>query len=332
MHGENRIENIDALRGIACILVVLHHFSSSTIPEVELNYLHDFFKYGSNGVYTFFVISGFILPYSMKRANYKIKNFFNFLKRRSIRILPAYYITFIPLIVLQCVAFLFNADFIQGLATPNIKTLLINLGLIDFLIEDYWFNPVGWTLQVEMQFYILIGLFLPLLINYRWIRLIALGLLYLLSFKVSIPITNNILFFAVGFLLFLFKDKKAHLLELLGLFVISSICIIYFRKDGISEFVAMLLPFIVIFFNLNIGNKAILKLGKISYSLYLVHVVFMIFADLSLKKLGLLDFQNSDIGKIFILVAYTIASIIIANYFYNKIEVKFIKLSKNKAN
>ena len=58
----NKIQNIQALRGIAVLLVVVFH-----LTFIETKYggpatlLPDFFTYGMSGVDMFFVISGFVM-------------------------------------------------------------------------------------------------------------------------------------------------------------------------------------------------------------------------------------------------------------------------------
>ena len=70
---------IDGLRGVAVIAVILNHTSSKILPS------------GFLGVDIFFVISGFVLTLSLQDKNYK--NFFEFFTsffyRRIKRLLPA---------------------------------------------------------------------------------------------------------------------------------------------------------------------------------------------------------------------------------------------------
>ena len=73
----DRITNLDLLRGVAALAVCLFHFDydgALGIPSVS-----HVLSYGYLGVQMFFVISGFIIPYSMLRSGYRIKNIKGFL-------------------------------------------------------------------------------------------------------------------------------------------------------------------------------------------------------------------------------------------------------------
>jgi peptidoglycan/LPS O-acetylase OafA/YrhL len=57
----NRIETIHSIRGLAALLVTCFHMVNGNMAAPELARM---FAYGYLGVEMFFVISGFILPYS----------------------------------------------------------------------------------------------------------------------------------------------------------------------------------------------------------------------------------------------------------------------------
>lgn len=121
------------------------------------NPIKKIFDFGQTGVHVFFLISGFIITFLLNKSNYKIKNLFRFLLKRSIRIDPPYYI-----MLLLCVAY-FNFMAYHSDKPPNF--LLINnlqfvshiLYLIPFTKFPFYMH-VFWTLCIEFQFYILIGL------------------------------------------------------------------------------------------------------------------------------------------------------------------------------
>jgi peptidoglycan/LPS O-acetylase OafA/YrhL len=58
---KNHVMVIDALRGIAALMVVIVHGSA----ELDKSWLTVVAGYGQYGVVIFFVISGFIIPYSL---------------------------------------------------------------------------------------------------------------------------------------------------------------------------------------------------------------------------------------------------------------------------
>jgi peptidoglycan/LPS O-acetylase OafA/YrhL len=87
-HGMKRFQSIQIMRGIAASMVVLYHFGYSND-----NFLAAFpsfgslFKYGDLGVWMFFVISGFVIPYAMHSTSYRLSDSaWPFLLRRLVRL------------------------------------------------------------------------------------------------------------------------------------------------------------------------------------------------------------------------------------------------------
>ena len=84
MKFDSKISSVESLRGIAALMVTFYHLSNGNI-----NFFNDGFwlkeagSYGYNGVIVFFVISGFIIPWSLHKNQYHIRSFFRFLFRRS---------------------------------------------------------------------------------------------------------------------------------------------------------------------------------------------------------------------------------------------------------
>src|ERR1700750_1411309 len=76
----HRLGAIDGLRGIAALAVACFHLNSHNV----------LFAHGWAGVEVFFVISGFIVPWSLDGAHYKIGLYGRFLLRRIVRLDPPY--------------------------------------------------------------------------------------------------------------------------------------------------------------------------------------------------------------------------------------------------
>ena len=81
--NKSRITELDGLRGIAAILVVLYHYTTRFSLKFNNDILSNitFFKYGHYGVQLFFVISGFVIFMSIN----KINSPFEFVYKRFIR-------------------------------------------------------------------------------------------------------------------------------------------------------------------------------------------------------------------------------------------------------
>lgn len=59
----NKLNIVNALRGIAAILVVLFHVSSHYKETEAYSFLYGSFLFGYSGVDFFFILSGFIIYY-----------------------------------------------------------------------------------------------------------------------------------------------------------------------------------------------------------------------------------------------------------------------------
>lgn len=88
MSTEYRINGIDFLRGIAALAVCWFHLSGHYwVSEGALKASGQF---GFLGVDVFFVVSGFVIPYSLYRAGYRLRNYPTFLLKRITRLDPPY--------------------------------------------------------------------------------------------------------------------------------------------------------------------------------------------------------------------------------------------------
>jgi peptidoglycan/LPS O-acetylase OafA/YrhL len=92
--GGNRIPALDGIRGIAILLVLIHHFTffSGMRPSILVDKLYYHVAYaGWVGVDLFFVLSGFLITgilYDTKGGSHYFRNFYI---RRCLRIFPLYY-------------------------------------------------------------------------------------------------------------------------------------------------------------------------------------------------------------------------------------------------
>ena len=140
---KNKIEALDALRGIAVIAVVLYHYSWFVHP-LELSFL----RRGYIGVDIFFIISGFLACYTTKSYGSSIKSSIKYLCLRLVRIYPAYFIITITI---------FSIKVIFNLSSPDFSTLAKSLLFIpqSRLDPPSYGEPilnVGWTLNYEFFF------------------------------------------------------------------------------------------------------------------------------------------------------------------------------------
>lgn len=154
----NKLQNIQALRGVAVLAVVFFH-----LALIEKRYggsntiLPEFFNFGMFGVDLFFVISGFVMVTVTRGKFQSLKQSLLFLYHRISRIYPLYWVyTTLALIV-----FLVQPSWVNSSQGSQVDILASYLLLPDQLLP---LVQVGWTLIHEMYFYLvffLIMLFLP---------------------------------------------------------------------------------------------------------------------------------------------------------------------------
>src|SRR6266496_2774754 len=160
-----RLGTIDGLRGIAAFSVAWFHFTNGG-KLLGDGWLKSSGRYGGVGVEIFFVISGFIIPYSLYRANYRSRDFGVFLVKRVARLDPPY---FADILIVLALSFLvpFVPGFQGQYPVYTWTQLACHVGYANTIVGKPWINPVFWSLGIEFQYYLIIGAVFPLLISRR---------------------------------------------------------------------------------------------------------------------------------------------------------------------
>jgi exopolysaccharide production protein ExoZ len=159
----NTFQSIQALRGIAAVMVAIFH------AGLRFDHTETTFRVGNAGVDIFFIISGFVMWTVAARSPLGPTEF---LKRRFVRLVPLYWLWTLLLIAAWS---LFPAAFPR--LHPTVSHVLLSLGFIPHLSPDVGrVMPVlgqGWTLNFEMFFYILFALTLTLPSRLRLVAIAA---------------------------------------------------------------------------------------------------------------------------------------------------------------
>ena len=324
---KDHIKILDFLRGFAALGVVLFHFSNSTLPTIKPNGLSDIFYYGKFGVQAFFVISGLVIPYSMVKSQYVISDYFKTLLGRFIRISPPAYFAILLTFILYFSCILILGRPINGMDWPgiNINSIIGNLTYTVPYLNTSWFNPVFWTLAIEFQFYIIIGVLLPIIMTKKVYNIvICLLILLLIGFIDFNWFFQYVSFFILGVILFLKKEKLVPKLYLIFLSIITTI--ICFFQSILPEFIFGFTTFALILLGVNLDFKFPNYLGKISYSLYITHSAIGLMSEIVIKRI--INIHESPIGKILMLFVYTGITILFASIFYRYMEKPFIIYAK----
>ena len=349
--------DIQVLRGLAVLAVVLFHANESYFP---LGYL---------GVDVFFVISGFvvtplILRIFTEQANGggRLSNLRYFYTRRFYRLAPALAVT---LTISAVTIFLLGpiGDH-QRFARQGIATLLLvgNLGAYRYSGDYFSPNPNPlvhtWSLSVEEQIYIFLPLVLMLFLHNRRrlkkITAVVLGCISAISFisflfltvlqplysRAGIEYASQFSFyspidriwqFTIGGLGFLFLDRyqshKWKISKSSNFVAVITVVIILFGSIHMSLkvssiFASLFAVTVIVFKSLDVlPDILITKLewfGDRSYSIYLVHMPLLYLAKYSpVTQIG--NGENRIVQSIIAVVA----SILLGALSYSKIENRY---------
>ncbi len=318
-----RITSIDILRGLAAFLVTMFHLSNGSSKFLsDENVVKIIFKVGWVGVEIFFIISGFIIPYSMMLGNYKIKSGGRFLWKRICRIDPPYIASIILILGLNFISTL--SPFYKGNSfSLNIKDVLYHFGYLSGILGKPWINVVYWTLAIEFQYYILMALIFPFLSsNKAWLFFTTIVGLVLLKFFIvqEFFVFKYLLYFLIGIVLF----KKITNQITFSILVPIVFCLLglILWKEGILPTLASAFTMLFILYGNNITIKPLAFFGTISYSLYLLHV------PIGGRVINLsTNFVHGEVARSSIVLIALFVSLIISYGFYLVIEKRFILLS-----
>ena len=153
------------LRGIAAMLVVMTHYFGTFFAEQDLlaartfspnlhlfkgAWVHFFeLEYqGPFGVGLFFLISGFVIPFSLRKTSLP-----GFLVNRALRIFP----TYACCLALGTLAVYLSAHYWGQAFTYDAKVLAANALLVHNLLGFPSMDAVNWTLAIEIKFYLLMA-------------------------------------------------------------------------------------------------------------------------------------------------------------------------------
>jgi peptidoglycan/LPS O-acetylase OafA/YrhL len=305
MINTNRFSHIDALRGIAALLVIWLHVSEVFVrisPETAaqgtaLYTVAWAVDVGRIGVVVFFAISGFVICRSLN-GNI-VEGSKKFVIRRFLRLYPAFWVSII--LGLFSMWWLFDKPFRWDIIVANITMLPELLGEKPII-------GLYWTLETELVFYSLCWiLFLnrklnnPLILFLISVLLTCLFVVLKIFFILpevrsslkAMPYHLAIMFWG-GFFRYWYDNKKAYIIlttqkiQILWLLNILTIIVLMpalasFIQGNITHdahlirlgcsYTLGLAAFIIGNLVFKIKNQFIVWIGTISYSLYLVHPV-----------------------------------------------------------
>ncbi|WP_345226416.1 acyltransferase [Hymenobacter koreensis] len=317
---------LDLLRGFAAISVCLYHYTNGTLPKISIPFTKSLFSWGSLGVDIFFVISGFIIPFALHRSNYTLPGFGKFMLKRIARICPPSYVVIILAIAQWWTIDTFLKPSAPYLSLISIPQLIHNfLYTIDFTGYK-WINGVFWTLAIEFQFYIFMGLVFSI-ISKNKIFAFALAIIFTVLSFTKFGNGNTIInygsLFIMGYITWLKKTNQIST-KIFAPFLFFITAIASAKLDIPSALFGAATSLLIAY--VNVKHPVYTFFGNISYSLYLTHI--LVGTTLEGVLVRFLPVE-SVITRLTILLICLVSAIIFSYLFYITIEKKFIAIANN---
>ena len=287
--------NVNVLRFMAAIMVIVSHAPTLTTGETELLYQYTIgaCSFGGLSVAVFFMISGLYVAKSMQGSH----NFWEFMKKRCARIFPSLWIVIILTVLVGDIVVGTNggdmAAYWKNPATYRyfLNGLLIPVHNLPGVFEESLITTVNgplWTLPVEFAAYVILGLvgvFARRVTKSSGTcrRLYALGASVLtivmmycdyIDYEFGVSVIRPLAIFYMGAMYYELRDRiklYTHY-AIAALIVLASSGRIYFMSISVfSLALVILMPYVVVV--LFLGTKQMpfrTKMWKISYEMYLV--------------------------------------------------------------
>ena len=323
--NNKRLYELDGLRGIAALIVVFYHYfyhynhvygHTFSVPE--------WISAGYYGVHLFFMISGFVIFWTLSRS----KRPMDFVWSRFSRLYPVFW---------AAVTLTFLTVLIFGLPGREVRTLhfLANLSMIHQYINVKHVDSVYWTLTLELAFYfwmLMLFTFDQLKNIEKWLILWVTTSIVFTYFKLGSDIDHRIIkfflldyvqFFSAGVCFFkIWESKQNQLTYFVLALTIFSLFVHYTNETAILLGLYFILFFLAISGKFKLLSvRPLVFLGTISYSLYLIHQ--------NIGYIIIRSFYNQDYSPYFGILAAILFSFLLATFLTFFVEKPTLKYFRN---
>jgi peptidoglycan/LPS O-acetylase OafA/YrhL len=314
------IHQLDSLRGIAALAIVFLHFSTNLFPAIG-NFLSNVNTHQRLYLFVdlFFVLSGYVLTHNYQQRIIKDlrHHYFPFMIKRFFRIYPLHLFTLAYLVILH---WAIKPSFSHITPDPfeilrNKFTLLTNVFLIHSsglgdggCYNCTSWNYPSWSISVEFLSYFLLPFMIILVQRYPKILMSLLMLMLFGLFQLELHIGHLdvaswqgwyrcLTMMLFGVILYRFHGKREFNKRTLS---IAMIFLPVFLQWINLDWIVAIYMGVLVWVSANIKQSMFLQqrylvgLGKISFSVYLLHVpvqdtmsfLYRVFSDRPIQDLG----------------------------------------------
>jgi exopolysaccharide production protein ExoZ len=284
------LDILQILRGIAALMVVIHHTVGSLnyYHNINNNVLNALGKFGKFGVDFFFILSGFIISYATYYKYKSPNNLQNYIKNRLIRV----YIPYFPIGITMYILYTYFPGFsnnqrdISFLTTltllPNGNPALSVAWTLTFELFFYFVFAITFFSRKSWNYFVVIWTIVILLFNYTNLNTAVFSQNAIFRVFISTYNLEFIIGYLLSLLIIIYQIK-------ISLKQISIVIVLLFLAFLLPNFFSIITPyfysnflfscfsFLMLYILINIYNKKVnqysimMFIGNASYSIYLIH-------------------------------------------------------------
>lgn len=356
---QQRIPELDGLRGIAVILVISFHYLNNQLVDATGftgKLIGKVTSIGWVGVDLFFILSGFLIG-TILIQNKHSKNYFStFYIRRIVRIVPNYFLLILIFLTLTAVPYFSDNYFLTG---NNVIPIWSYLMMVHNLFMAHLNNlgniamSVTWSIGIEEQFYIIFP-FIVYFLKEKWLPwilgcAIILAVIFRMQYNNWIPpyvlLHCRMDAISLGAIIAYLNNKydlavwvNRYFKWVIGILTFDIFICAYkyyqfqdlgnMRNTYFGIFFSICLIFALTYkktiYAAFLRNKILMWIGSISYSLYLFHYMLLgLFQHFAGNGLGLRNVKDVIITSIALII-----SMLFSWALYLKLETPMVKIGK----
>lgn len=358
------IKALTGIRGYAAVWVCVHHYAYPSLGANDRGLLLNFLTQGHWGVFVFFVLSGFLLAYvysSWFSNSVSSRQYFRFVQLRVARVYPLHFSALCLWLAAWLLGFIgLNSN--DTFYTFVLNLLLVHAW--GFTSEISWNQP-SWSISTELFSYLLFPFFFKWVNAKSFFACVVICVLLLFSilhpphvwivkrlfdiygyklvikqFDYGLSVITWFYSFAFGVVVFLQAKRSALSALSHDFLVVCGVGLIVFMLATVGGLnggeIAMGVSFasgLVIYGIYNesrvggiiFGNALSVSLGRVSYSLYLTHIMFPLIINRAFNVL----FHGGSFYDLPV-TAQLIVGLILSYFTYKYFELPFRSYLRSK--